>query len=347
MNDISSTVEHACRWRWAGPAPASFSRPDCDSPVLLWCSAEGCGRVRTKTCEHCRKCDLRYKIRVRGVARLPLLVAKPDSTLLLTLTAPGAQRHCSTHTYLDGTGAVRPSVRCFAGLMPWENPADPACVECECSTHLLPHEESIAEWNATVSRRWNDFLTDLRRSVHGFRDVQFFRALELQERGALHIHVVLRLRGAAVIDDDTRRQVTSIAMHHLFGHEVDIKKIGSGKLDQVQAARYVAKYVTKSKRMRIPLPLRKSCSCMPWDESQTPESPHDYDSLDMPVWREKSCEHPRQPMRRRFRLWTCSRRWGMSLATMIVVQTCWSMGYAKQAEAISQAALDLVSEHQT
>lgn len=344
--EIKMDCEHT--WKFIGKAPqgAEWQREDCVAPNMMWCTKAGCGELITIRCRStvesvCAPCEAVYRSRVRTVVRLPLLVAKPGSTILLTLTAPGTQRHCVEHSYKGDDGKVRPSVRCYKGAV-----EEHAHTECPCSKNSFLYPGDLPLWNESLGRRWNDFMTDLRRSVPGFEDVQFFRALEPQERGALHVHAILRLKRVARMTDEINNLILQLAMHHGFGHEVDIRKIGSGSLDLVQAARYVAKYVSKTYGFSVPMPERKDCDCLPWDESQTAEKPDDFNHHGTPMWREKACDHPRVQKKLPFRIWTTSRRWGMSLSTVLIVQTCHSMNCAEQGRMISEQKLELVRQHQ-
>lgn len=241
-----------------------------------------------------------------------MLAARPGTTILLTLTAPGSARHCWEHTYSDADGRIRPSVRCGIAEAVGSVRHD----ECPCSFKRLATDESIAHWNASIGRRWNDFVTELRRSVPGFKGAQFFRALETQRRGALHIHAVFRISNAALLTPEARVRIMHLAMRHGFGHEVDVRKIGEGSLDAATAARYIAKYVSKGSEVSPLMPQDRDCDCLPWDAD--PERVDDYTSDDAPLT--SPCSHPKKPRRFLLRLWTTSRNWGLSLRTLRIQQ---------------------------
>lgn len=185
------------------------------------------------------------------------------SLLLLTLTAPSERgRHCTRHKQCGGFGE--------------------RCVPCPCSPDEGVH---LGEWNGACSARWNRFIEDLRRLLGV--NVQYFHAAEVQKRGALHFHVMLRLpksRGINVLP----RRLVELAMHHGFGHSVDLQAISSSR-----AAGYVAKYASKACTDR---------EQMPWVHRRTGEVTNGHG---------------------RYRVWTSSRRWGLTMAAVRAAQAAW------------------------
>lgn len=310
-----------------------YARQDCHDPISYYC--EFCndrfvGVCNSQDSTQCAPCEGRWRVRVRTIARVPLLVAKKGSTLLVTLTAPGRQQHCLTHTYLDKkTGQRRPSVRCEGLANPDLFHSD--CVPCLCGEvgHRLETRQDMRDWNHRIVRRFNDFITDLRRTLPQFRDVQYFRAIEPQKRGALHIHALLRLKRLAVLDDATMAVILKLTLRHGFGHEVDVKRIGSGDLDQVQAARYVAKYVSKAKtgETRFAWDYFKHCGA---DECSPTV---------MTVAR-------RTHRRKLPRFWSCSRRWGLSYKAVMLTQSLFRLRGPQAADELRESCLAVVYEHQ-
>ncbi|WP_263118593.1 replication initiator [Cellulomonas sp. RIT-PI-Y] len=118
----------------------------------------------------------------------------------------------------------------------------------------------LGKWNADASRRWSRFLQELSRFVgadqvtydaagkrHRRQGLVYFRAVEVQRRGALHFHVLMRRRDGAplaITVHDFRR----LAIRHGFGHSVDVQAVQPGH------ATYVAKYVAKSSNDRKVVP---------------------------------------------------------------------------------------------
>lgn len=243
-------------------------QPNCDSPIVL--EHEGSGRKINKRCgatstDRCKPCAKSYRTRVFWVGDSGRTRYPGDTILMVTLTAPSdVDQHCMRHRKCD---ARRED-----------------CVVCECTPEGGVH---LGEWNGRCSARWNRFVEDLRRET-GVK-LQYFRAAELQKRGALHFHVLIRLpRSRGVVIDEA--QVRRLAMHHGFGHSVDVKAVSNEK-----AASYLAKYVSKSCADR---------QDMPWVDRRTAEVTNGNG---------------------RYRCWTSSRRWGWTMAHVRQQQVDWMM----------------------
>lgn len=152
----------------------------------------------------------------------------------------------------------------------------------------------VAEWNAGHSARWNHLVTLLRREYPG---LQYWRGVEAQDgkrrrdgdgRGALHDHGLfrtpVRMRTAVV-----RR----LAMQAGFGHAVKVDVI-SGGVEAVAryASKMVAAYTSKSTDLRAEVP---------WAA----------DVVD-----ERTGEVSRGLVDGRYRTWSCSRSWGVTMAAV-------------------------------
>jgi hypothetical protein len=138
----------------------------------------------------------------------------------------------------------------------------------------------LPEWNASHSRRWNRFRTALRRH---YPDVQFFRGVEVQDRGALHDHAMVYSPTGPLSLVLVRR----LAMDAGFGHSVDIAPCVPGSR---KAAYYVSKYVTKATDKRDEVP---------WAA----------DVVDLTTG-----EVTRGVVPGRYRTWSMSREWGSTMA---------------------------------
>jgi hypothetical protein len=114
-------------------------------------------------------------------------------------------------------------------------------------------------------------------------DVQYFRGVEPQRRGALHDHVLLRCRGDVVA---MREQVRALAIRHGFGHSLDLRWARQGDEG------YVAKYVTDSVDGR---------ANVEWLDVETGE-----------VTTGARC-----------RTWTSTRRWGATMRELRAQQRAW------------------------
>ena len=184
---------------------------DCDRPIVWGCRRTGCewsqnghcGRSKTRDCGPCAG---RAARRVQEVVARGMASGQSQHMYLLTLTAPGETAH-----RIGKTG-------------PW----------CPCTPQS---GTDLAEWNPTAAKRWNRLLLDVRREL-GAR-VEFFRAVEVQGRGALHLHVPIESDRPLIV-----QELRKLAMRAGFGHEIDLQRIAPQSRRQV--ARYVSKYVTKA-----------------------------------------------------------------------------------------------------
>lgn len=234
----------------------------CERPNLLIFVC--CGRCVSIACNStkrsvCSACAARYKRQVREVCRRGIVDA-PSLGGTLTLTAPGVGVHCRKHRWCNADGL--------------------GCEACPCSVESL----DIAEWNATLGERWNRFLQAVRRGeasakVRGVRQeqrVEYFKGVEVQDRGALHLHVPM------VSGDDapvvlSLRKLRALAIAHGFGHSLVWDPMTGGKAESAKLAGYVSKYVAKASDERASVP-----------------------------WRSPGKNPDRG---RRFRTWTASREW--------------------------------------
>jgi hypothetical protein len=112
-------------------------------------------------------------------------------------------------------------------------------------------------------------------------DLEFLRATECQKRGALHYHVIMW--SSEPLDLNVLRQ---LAIRCGFGHEVDLSPVQPGSRKH---ARYVAKYVTKACDLRDEIP---------WV----------IDDVD-----EETGEIRRLRTVGRYRTWSASRGWGLTM----------------------------------
>jgi hypothetical protein len=120
----------------------------------------------------------------------------------------------------------------------------------------------------------------MRRDYPG---LEFFRGVEVQDRGALHDHMIVWSPTPLRIKD-----VRAIAIRAGFGHSVDLAPITSVK----QVTYYVSKYVTKATDQREDVPW--------WGEVI------DYDTGEV----------TEDLVDGRYRTWSCSREWGLSMAAV-------------------------------
>lgn len=162
----------------------------------------------------------------------------------------------------------------------------------------------LGEWNASHSRRWNHLRTALRREFPG---LQFFRGIEVQSRGALHDHAMVWIPNTQMVSLVKLRE---LAMRAGFGHSVDFApcKPGSKK-----AAYYVAKYVTKATDSRADVPWAA------W------------------VVDESTGEVSRRTVPGRYRTWSMSREWGLSMRQVRTRAAAYAVLKRDQADAAEDA----------
>lgn len=195
---------------------------DCDSPLRAVCVS--CGHTEAWRCNshrasRCVPCSWRYRRLVSRVAQenpsgLPHLY-------LLTVTAPsGGGSHPRWHRN------------------EWGHQPSPRPV-CSCSDDLV----SLGDWNASAGRRWNTLRGNLRRLEPR---LEFFRAVEPQKRGALHLHVIVA--SPSQLDP---LEVQRLARAAGFGCVMDLAVVEAGSR---RHAYYVAKYVTKAADSRADVP---------------------------------------------------------------------------------------------
>jgi hypothetical protein len=138
-------------------------------------------------------------------------------TYFLTLTAAGTNDHRRWRQGKGGAG--RP--------------------ECDCHDNGM----TLGQWNAQESKCWNRLRTALSRLVDG--SLTYIGSVEVQERGALHRHVVLNVDRVLLPEE-----VQAYALAAGYGCVFDLQVINSGQ----KAAWYISKYVTKSAGARSEVP---------------------------------------------------------------------------------------------
>lgn len=263
---------------WDGIGPAEAVRVGCDRPYWLRCSL--CGERRLARCgkaseRSCGPCSRRGRARVGLVAGSGLVVGRLG--LFVTLTAPSWRPHFLP----DGSAC-----RCTGG----------GC-------------EGLAEWNADAGRRWNRFVRDLKRHL-GTNDLAYFKATEIQRRGAIHYHFLLRRDDGlplAIRKGDVRR----LAMKHGFGHSVDVQRVEPGH------ASYVAKYASKAAGERADVPWRGQR----WAGGYRLRTYVDASTGEVCTVRVGRAERCRVlSLTPTYRTWSCSRGWGESMASIRAAQ---------------------------
>lgn len=175
----------------------------------------------------------------------------------------------------------------------------------------------LREWNANGAKRWNRFLRDLSVLIgcdivwtddHGKRHrkqgLVYFRATEVQRRGALHYHVLIRRsdkRPIRVKKSDIRK----LALRHGFGHSVDVQRMQPGH------AQYVAKYVAKASDQR---------DDVPWPTSRIVRRVTErLDETTGELYKRAKMVRV-MTVRATYRTWSASRAWGDSMKDVRLAQ---------------------------
>lgn len=222
----------------------------CDRPLKLLTPAGEVVHVRCRASDRsmCEPCGETYRRNVARVATGGVML--PGRTYLLTLTAPGDREHFKRNGE-----------------------------RCECTP---AGGVELSTWNGRAVDRWNDLHRALSRSL-GLERFEYFKAVEVQRRGALHLHVLVRVpAGCRWTVTELRR----LAIRHGYGHSVDLRQVEGEK-----ACWYVAKYVSKASGCR---------EDVPYVNPRTGEVGPG-----------------------RWRTWTASRRWGASMASVRADQASW------------------------
>ena len=102
----------------------------------------------------------------------------------------------------------------------------------------LGSPRAIAAWNAGASDRWESFRGRLARRFPGLR-IEWARVYELQKRGAVHVHLIVR--GAYFIPHSL---LVRLAVASGFGPIVDVRKVKEAR----GVSSYLGSYLAKSRR---------------------------------------------------------------------------------------------------
>jgi hypothetical protein len=222
-------------WRFAGydaPIDGFCSRPQRVVNVQTgeW-HLKRCGSARSKRCESCAE---QKRHDVAAVGRSGWVDRPTDRAYMITLTAPGAD------------------------VLPWDQSRCHHSRGVRCSGELgcVVEEHALAVWHDDLGRRLSRVFEDVRRALCpgetgrrvADRSVRFeyMRTYEPQRRGAMHVHMMGRVEGAA----SARRVVAAFkaaAADHGFGEQLRVDQVDlSDSGNAARAAGYCAKYNTKS-----------------------------------------------------------------------------------------------------
>lgn len=258
---------------------------DCHKPLAVRCRvcrADTSWQCRNHRRSKCPPCSGRYGRKVRRVAHEGMRSRDRDRAGvlgMLTLTGPGER--AGHLRFIPGKGG----------------PHRPVC-GCE---NLTAGPGGLGAWNATAAKRWNRLRTALRQRYPG---ATFFRAVETQKRGALHLHVLLWTP-----DGIDLLEVHRLALLAGFGCAIDWEEATTGSPKKF--AHYVSKYVTKS------TDTREEC---PWTVDEIDTETGEVLAKNVPA---------------RYRTWSMSRDWG---PTMKMVAAVIAAGARRRALALREAS---------
>ena len=139
----------------------------------------------------------------------------------------------------------------------------------------------------------------LRTALTRDREVRFCGAVETQRRGMLHRHVLVFVDGVLHHSD-----VQALALAAGYGCVVDVEPVRSAE----KAARYISKYVTKASGDR---------AAVPWELLDT-------DTGEL------------TGKRATYRLWSSSRKWGVTMKEIKAAQSAQARARAKYLLELSQ-----------
>ena len=232
----------------------------------------------------CPSCSALYQgdafvvvaVGLNGGKGVPKLVAdRPRCFVTLTAPSFGA-------VHSGGTGAAcrprRRRERCAHGAATWcsevhpehdEALGAPLCEEC------LDVRGAVL-WNAMASSLWDRTMVRLRRllarhaglpatSLGRVARVEFVKVAEIQRRGLVHVHAIVRADGPLGASSEPPGWLTTeqlgasivaaarsayvvdpLGTPHRWGSQLDVASIAAIDADDRRVASYLAKYATKS-----------------------------------------------------------------------------------------------------
>jgi hypothetical protein len=255
-----------------GTRSVVFSSSSSPDGVVL----KGCGNRRQSRCPTCAaiyRADARHLVRagLEGGKGVDASVATHPA-VLVTLTAPGFG---PVHRTRSGGSCTpgKPRRRCPHGrpqscfvhhAEAEESVGTPLCPDCYDYEGQVLHNALTPE----LWRRMSIYVPRHLARVLGVTQVELKRRLrvsyvrlaEFQRRGAIHLHVIVRLDTADGGDPDVEVQALqeaclsaarAVSAHHgrgstAFGTELDVQPLDRGNSRAGGLASYVAKYATKS-----------------------------------------------------------------------------------------------------
>lgn len=299
---------HVCDWSYRSlrARPEDVVRLNCTKPTVLGCDlCEALLPVRCKATrdDKCAPCAERHRWDIARTMRSGFTEERLQAALIVVLAGTREERRewlkhgvYGRHTKDNRSGFFLVTItapgaadglrfdRSICGHEPGQcSNKGHASGETVCKVERMP----AALWNGEAPRRFNDWMTDLRRVLDV--DVQYSGAWETQVRGMLHRHVLVYCAGVTVqrFYDEAKR----IAQRVGFGRQFEADPIsGMDAREVAMTCGYVASYVTK-------------CG----DELATCISPRTGEIL-----------------QGSYRRWSCSRRWGVTMKQVRQERVQWA-----------------------
>jgi len=250
-----------------------FDSADCPDGVVL----KACGNRRETRCPSCAAVyreDARHLVKsgLEGGKGVPATLQEHPA-VLLTLTAPsfgavhvarGAATPCRPDNPRRRCAHGRP-MACFSRHDHSEGePGTPICPACYRYDEAVLHNAAVPElWRRTsiyIPRRLAAILGVTQAECRRRLRVSYLRVAEFQRRGAVHLHVIVRLdatdgsvpvEGAEALAQAcmaaARSAAVPIGARMLrWGEQVDVSILDRGDARAGRLAAYVSKYAVKS-----------------------------------------------------------------------------------------------------
>ena len=151
----------------------------------------------------------------------------------------------------------------------------PLCASCfDVTGAIWWNAQSTRLWSETIRRARQNLMHELgtsrRKGSHSIR-LEYVKVVEMQRRGLVHFHALVRLDESAevascdgaILARAVRQAIRTTRTHdgageYRFGRVADVQILGEGVSDVKGAANYLAKYVTKTASGTLELARRFS-----------------------------------------------------------------------------------------
>jgi len=201
----------------------------CSSPQRLVCiicnewHLVRCKSSRSSKCGHCAELK---RLDVASIGRSGWTDRPTDRGYWVTLTAPGQS------------------------VLPWDRRQcrHSGGVVCGGERGCVVDAQALAIWHDGMGMRWSHWVTAVRRALGPSVTVDFFKTYEPQQRGALHIHAMVRVSGAVAAKRvETVMRWAASRSWIGFGRQATIAPVDlSDGRSVARTAGYCAKYASKS-----------------------------------------------------------------------------------------------------